>query len=74
MGVPIWLASFEAIASRLLVLTGITLPIVPTGTTWLRQCLRRKLDLLQAAAGIGPSLPQRNSVPSAHIRCRMATC
>ena len=71
VGVPICMATFEATASRLRALTGITSPIVPTGTTWLRLCFGRKLDRLQAAMAAS-SLPQRNSVQSTHIRCRMA--
>ena len=71
VGVPICGASFEAAASRLRALRGITRPIVATGTTWLRLCFGRKLDRLQAATAAS-SLPQRNAVPSAHIRCRMA--
>lgn len=61
---------------RLETLNGITLPIVPADdpdfTLSGKKCSGRSFDLpFGYAANAAGSLPKRNSVASAHMRCRM---
>lgn len=60
-------------ALRLQTLNEITSPIVPTGTTRQPPSSGGNLNSYRHAAveGAGACFPQRNSLPSAHMRCRI---
>ena len=72
-GVSICPATWGIAALRFRTLNEITSSIVPTGTTRLRPCQAETGTPRSCGGhhGAAACLPQRNSLPSAHMRCRI---